>query len=55
MPLKHSTSKKAFGQNVKTEERRGKPRKMAEAIAFGEKNEARAKKAAATRKKRGGK
>lgn len=59
MPLKHSTSKKAFEKNVKTEDKRlkekGVPAKSAQkqavAVAFGEKREAAAKKGAVTRKK----
>lgn len=51
MPLKRSTSKKAFEKNIKTEVKAGKPVKQAVAIAYGEKNEAAAKKGAATRKK----
>lgn len=35
MPLKHSSSKKAFKQNVKTEMRAGKSQKQAVAIAYG--------------------
>lgn len=61
MPLKHSTSKKAFEKNVKTEtkslEKKGKSPakadKQAVAIAFAEKRDAAAKKGAATRKKKG--
>lgn len=34
MPLKQSTSKKAFQQNVKAEIKAGKPRKQAVAIAY---------------------
>lgn len=37
MPLKHSTSKKAFEKNIKTEVKAGKPVKQAVAIAFAEK------------------
>lgn len=34
MPLKHSKSKKAIGENIATEERAGKKPKQAMAIAF---------------------
>ena len=34
MPLDYSGSKKAVGQNIKTEEKAGKPRKQAVAIAL---------------------
>ena len=34
MPLKQSSSKKAFQQNVKTEIKAGKPKKQAVAIAY---------------------
>ena len=34
MPLKKSTSKKAFSSNVKTEMAHGKPQKQAVAIAY---------------------
>lgn len=34
MPLKQSSSKKAFAENVKAEIRAGKPRKQAVAIAY---------------------
>lgn len=34
MPLKKSASKKAVGQNIKTEMKSGKPRKQAIAIAL---------------------
>ena len=40
MPLKKSTSKKAFSQNVKTEIAAGKPQKQAVAIAYATKREA---------------
>ena len=40
MPLEKSTSKKAFGHNIGAEEKAGKPRKQAIAIAFSEKREA---------------
>jgi hypothetical protein len=34
MPLTKSTSKKAFGENVKKEMKSGKPQKQAVAIAY---------------------
>ena len=34
MPLKQSSSKKAFQQNIKTEMKAGKPKKQAVAIAY---------------------
>jgi len=40
MPLKKSTSKKAFSENVKAELKAGKPLKQAVAIAYSEKREA---------------
>ena len=40
MPLKKSTSKKAFKENVKAEVKAGKPVKQAVAIAYSEKREA---------------
>ena len=40
MPLKKSTSKKAFQENIKTEVKAGKPVKQAVAIAYSEKREA---------------
>lgn len=40
MPLKKSTSKKAFSENIATERRAGKPEKQAVAIAYSEKKEA---------------
>lgn len=46
MPLKKSSSKKAFGQNVATEMRAGKPQKQAVAIAYSVKREAEGRKAA---------
>ena len=45
MPLKKSTSKKAFSKNVSTEMKAGKPQKQAVAIAYSVKREA-AKKSA---------
>lgn len=44
MPLKKSTSEKAFKQNIKTEVKAGKPVKQAVAIAYSEKREAEKKK-----------
>jgi hypothetical protein len=40
MPLIKSTSKKAFGENIKREIAAGKPQKQAVAIAYAEKNAA---------------
>jgi len=40
MPLIKSTSKKAFGENIKREEAAGKPQKQAVAIAYAEKRAA---------------
>jgi hypothetical protein len=40
MPLKHSTSKAAFSENVKAEMNAGKPQKQAVAIAYSEKRDA---------------
>ena len=40
MPLKKSTSKKAFQENIKAEVKAGKPVKQAVAIAYSEKREA---------------
>ena len=45
MPLKKSTSAKAFKENIKTEVKAGKPVKQAVAIAYSEKREAAKKKA----------
>ena len=45
MPLKKSTSKKAFTENVKTEIAAGKPQKQAVAIAYAVKRAAAKKKA----------
>ena len=44
MPLKKSTSKKAFTSNIKTEIAAGKPPKQAVAIAYSEKRAAAKKK-----------
>lgn len=44
MPLVHSASKKALGENIAAERRAGKPEKQAVAIAFSEKRRAMAKK-----------
>lgn len=44
MPLKKSTSKKAFSSNVKAEMKAGKPQKQAVAIAYSVKREAEKKK-----------
>lgn len=43
MPLKKSTSEKAFKQNVKAEIKAGKPVKQAVAIAYSVKREAKKK------------
>ena len=40
MPLKKSTSPKAFEENIKAEIKAGKPVKQAVAIAYSEKREA---------------
>ena len=40
MPLKKSTSPKAFKENIKTEIKAGKPVKQAVAIAYSEKRKA---------------
>jgi len=40
MPLKKSTSRKAFSENVKTEMAAGKPQKQAVAIAYSVKRRA---------------
>jgi len=39
MPLKKSSSKKAFGENIKKEIEAGKPQKQAVAIAYSVKKE----------------
>jgi hypothetical protein len=44
MPLKKSSSEKAFKQNIKTEVKSGKPVKQAVAIAYATKREAQKKK-----------
>jgi hypothetical protein len=44
MPLKKSTSEKAFKQNIKTEVKAGNPVKQAVAIAYAEKRAAAKKK-----------
>lgn len=44
MPLKKSTSKKAFSQNVRAEVKAGKPQKQAVAIAYSVKRNAEGKK-----------
>jgi hypothetical protein len=44
MPLKKSTSEKAFKENIKAEVKAGKPVKQATAIAYSVKREAAAKK-----------
>ena len=44
MPLIKSTSKKAFGENVKREMAAGKPQKQAVAIAYSTKRAAASKK-----------
>lgn len=40
MPLKKSASKRAFGENIATEMRAGKPQRQALAIAYSVKREA---------------
>ena len=50
MPLKKSTSKKAFQENIKAEVKAGKPVKQAVAIAYAEKREASKMKATSNRK-----
>lgn len=40
MPLKKSASKKAFGENIRTEMAAGKPQRQAVAIAYSVKREA---------------
>lgn len=44
MPLKQSTSKKVFQQNVRTEIKAGKPQKQAVAIAYSVQRKAKSKK-----------
>lgn len=44
MPLKKSTSKKAFKSNIRAEVKAGKPVKQAVAIAYSQKREAERKK-----------
>ena len=44
MPLKQSTSKKAFQQNIRTEIKAGKPQKQAVAIAYSVQRKAKSKK-----------
>lgn len=44
MPLKHSTSKKAFSSNVRTEMKSGKSQAQSVAIAYSIKREAAKKK-----------
>lgn len=46
MPLKKSSSKKAFGENIAAEMRAGRPQKQAVAIAYSVKREAEGRKAA---------
>ena len=52
MPLKKSTSKKAFGENVKAEIKAGRPQKQAVAIAYATKRAAQGKKASTKAKKK---
>jgi hypothetical protein len=44
MPLKKSTSPKAFASNIKAEIKAGKPQKQAVAIAYAVKRETKSKK-----------
>lgn len=44
MPLTHSTSKKAFQENIKVEMKAGKPPKQAVAIAYSVQRKAKSKK-----------
>jgi hypothetical protein len=46
MPLKKSKSKKAVGENIKTEMKAGKPQKQAVAIALNVQRDAKKKKKA---------
>jgi hypothetical protein len=50
MPLKHSSSDKAFTANLKAELKAGKPQKQAVAIAYSVQKEAAKKEAVARRK-----
>ncbi len=52
MPLKRSTSKKAFSANVKAEIAAGRPQKQAVAIAYSEKRAAAKKTGLINRTKR---
>lgn len=52
MPLIKSTSKKAFGENIKREVTAGKPQKQAVAIAYATKKAAQGKKAKTTKGKK---
>ena len=51
MPLIKSTSKKAFGKNVKAEMEAGKPQKQAVAIAYSEQRAAKKTKSTKTKRK----
>jgi hypothetical protein len=51
MPLRKCASQNCFNRNVSAEVKAGKPVKQAVAIAYDIQREARAKKAAASRKK----
>lgn len=51
MPLKKSTSKKAFKDNIRAEMNAGKPQKQAVAIAYSEQRQAKKKKNVKTRRK----
>jgi hypothetical protein len=50
MPLKHSASRKAVGDNIRAEIAAGRPRKQAIAIALATQRRAAAKKSASSRK-----